>query len=239
MQEPSSADPSRLELAEWRRLTAELYAEVRRLAARDPADACRVWRETREAMYRGHPQSPVPPDARSSFRAAHFPYDPALRFELPLVPDESPSSEAAAALRAPVATPGGPPGRGISIIGGPAALPVSTGQPRSFDRIGWVELPLPGGSRRLAVYWLAEYSGGLFIPFGDATNGRETYGAGRYLLDSAKGADLGGDPGRGTIVADLNFAYQPSCAFDPRWSCPLAPPENRLDVAIRAGERIA
>ena len=89
------------------------------------------------------------------------------------------------------------------------------------------------------MFWLREYSGGIFVPFRDATNGTETYGGGRYLLDTAKGADLGGDADRGTIVIDFNFAYQPSCAFDPRWSCPLAPPENRLDIAIRAGERIA
>jgi hypothetical protein len=83
------------------------------------------------------------------------------------------------------------------------------------------------------------YSGGLFLPFRDATSGAETYAAGRYLLDTAKSADLGGDPERGSLILDFNFAYQPSCAFDPQWACPLAPPENRLDVPIRAGERIA
>jgi len=85
---------------------------------------------------------------------------------------------------------------------------------------------------------LRGYGGGLFLPFRDATNGETTYAAGRYILDTAKGADLGGDPSRATLIVDLNFAYQPSCAFDPRWACPLAPPENRLDVAIEAGERI-
>ena len=83
------------------------------------------------------------------------------------------------------------------------------------------------------------YAGGLFVPFRDATNGTETYGAGRYLLDAAKSADLGGDPARRTLMCDFNFSYQPSCAFDPQWACPLAPPENRLDVPVRAGERIA
>ena len=85
---------------------------------------------------------------------------------------------------------------------------------------------------------MAGYAGGLFIPFRDATNGTETYGAGRYLVDSAKSADLGGDPATGTLIIDFNFAFQPSCAFDPRWACPLAPPENRLDIPIRAGERL-
>ena len=75
----------------------------------------------------------------------------------------------------------------------------------------------------------------MFLPFRDATSGSETYGAGRYLLDTVKGADLGDDGGR--LVLDFNFAYNPSCAYDPRWACPLAPPENRLPVAVRAGER--
>ena len=83
------------------------------------------------------------------------------------------------------------------------------------------------------------YAGGLFVPFRDATNGAQTYGAGRYLLDAAKSADLGGDHVRGSLVCDFNFSYQPSCAFDPKWACPLAPPENRLDIPVPAGERIA
>jgi uncharacterized protein (DUF1684 family) len=83
------------------------------------------------------------------------------------------------------------------------------------------------------------YAGGLFLPFRDGTNGTETYGAGRYVLDTAKGADLGAAADGGSLVVDFNFAYQPSCAFDPRWACPLSPPENGLDVPVRAGERLA
>ncbi len=108
----------------------------------------------------------------------------------------------------------------------------------SFSRIGIIELPFAAGTRRLSVFWMAGYAGGLFIPFRDATNGVETYAAGRYLVDAAKGLDLGGDPAGGTIVVDFDYAIQPSCAFDPRWACPLAPPENRLDIPIRAGERL-
>jgi uncharacterized protein len=108
----------------------------------------------------------------------------------------------------------------------------------SFRPIGHVEVPFASGPRRLGVFWMAGYAGGLFIPFRDATNGMETYAAGRYLVDAAKSADLGGDPARGTLTLDFNFAYQPSCAFDPKWACPLAPPENHLDLPIRAGERL-
>ena len=83
------------------------------------------------------------------------------------------------------------------------------------------------------------YAGGLFLPFRDATSGGETYGAGRYLLDTAKGADLGGNGDATELVLDFNMAYHPSCVYDPRWNCPLAPPENRLGMAVRVGERLA
>jgi uncharacterized protein len=87
----------------------------------------------------------------------------------------------------------------------------------------------------LELYWLEGYGGGVFLPFGDRTNRRETYGAGRYLLDTVKGSDLGTEDGR--LVLDFNFAYNPSCSYDDRWACPLTPAANRLGIEIRAGER--
>ena len=100
-------------------------------------------------------------------------------------------------------------------------------------------MPFAAGPRRLGLYWMAGYAGGLFLPFRDGTNGSETYGAGRYLLDAAKSADLGAGTAPDSLVLDFNFAFQPSCAFDPIRSCPLAPPETRLDIRIEAGERLA
>jgi uncharacterized protein (DUF1684 family) len=101
-----------------------------------------------------------------------------------------------------------------------------------FVRFGAVDLDV--GS--LEVFWLDAYSGGVFLPFRDATANKTTYGGGRYLLDTAKSADLGavGDE----LVLDFNFAYHPSCRYDPKWVCPLAPLGNRLQVAIEAGERM-
>ena len=93
--------------------------------------------------------------------------------------------------------------------------------------------PVLGGE--LTAYWLLGYGGGVFLPFADATSGRETYGAGRYLLDTIKSADLGTAPD-GRAVLDFNFAYNPSCAYSARYLCPLAPPVNRLAAAVRAGE---
>jgi len=100
-----------------------------------------------------------------------------------------------------------------------------------FRRIGRFEMPGLGG---LDVWWLASYGGGLFVPIRDATAGASSYGAGRYLLDTVKGADLGRDDNR--WVVDLNFAYNPSCVYDPTWACPLAPAGNRLTAPAPVGE---
>ena len=209
-----TTDP--LELADWRRQLAELYADVRAFATEGPEVAWRHWLETRERLYRTHPQSPVPLADRPTFRVRHWAYDPALRFELPLEADASGSGAAEPLI----------------------ALPNSGADTLAFQRIGRLTVPFSAGARSLSLFWMEGYAGGLFLPFRDTTNDAETYGAGRYLLDSAKSADLGGDPERGTLIVDFNFAYQPSCAFDPAWACPLAPTENRLDGPIRAGERL-
>lgn len=230
-EEPSGAE--RLELADWRRRVSDLYAAVRAGAGRDPEAAWRHWRETREDLFRTHPQSPVPAATRSSFRAAHWPYDASLRFEVALAPEpgEAPGEGGLAAL--------GSIGLAEPMLGGfVLSLPISTGGEESFTRIGRFDVPFGGGTRSLGVYWMAGYAGGVFLPFRDATNGRETYGAGRYLLDTAKSADLGPGASPDSLILDFNFAFHPSCAFDPRWSCPLAPPENRLDVRVEAGERL-
>ena len=206
----------RLWLADWRRRVAELYGEVRRIATDDPEAAWHHWRRAREDLYRRHPQSPVRVVDRDGFVARYFPYDPALRFELEVVSAPAPAPGALA-----------------------LELPNSGGETLSFSRVATLRVALADRPQVLSLFWMAGYSGGLFLPFRDGTNGVETYGAGRYLLDTAKGADLGGDPAGRTLIVDFNFAFQPSCAFDPRWACPLAPPENRLPVAVRAGERLA
>jgi uncharacterized protein (DUF1684 family) len=103
-------------------------------------------------------------------------------------------------------------------------------EPVTFTRFATARF----GDHELELFWLDAYGGGLFLPFRDATSPAETYGAGRYLLDTVKGSDLGEEGGK--LVLDFNFAYNPSCAYDSKWACPLAPPANRLDMAIRAGE---
>jgi hypothetical protein len=241
--DPATADRTaeKLQVADWRRRITELYAEVRGLAATDPAAAWDRWRLTRERLYREHPSSPVPPEMRGAFVAGHFAYDPRLRFEVVVQAAETPAPDGSGAGSRIL---GAGLGAGLGAVlgaglGAGLALPISVGRPISFDRVGWLDLPFESGVRRLALFWLPEYASGFFLPFRDATNGAETYGGGRYLIDSSKGADLGGDPAKGTVILDFNFAYQPSCAFDPRWSCPLSPPENSLDLEIRAGELLS
>jgi uncharacterized protein len=202
-----------LELADWRRRVTSLYAAVR--AEAEPADAHAVWQAGRDALFREHPQSPLP--AASPLRETGlpcWPYDPAVRFEVALgpVPDgsralELPSGETGSTLLRAVAT---------------------------------VELPEPVGAS-VTLWWLEQYAGGLFLPLRDGTAGDAdpaagSYGGGRYLLDTAKGADLGARADR--LVVDLNFLYHPSCRYDDAWLCPLAPPENTVRARVQAGERM-
>ena len=216
-----TSNPDLLTLADWRRRIAELYSEVRRRFATDPAGAHATWRAEREALYRGHPASPVPAGERDAFGAVHWPYAEAWRL--------------ASTLEIEVASPASRAGPTISFV--PTSAAGLAGGPPSRELAGHVTLAIAGGPVRLPVLQLRDYAGGIFLPFGDATNGDATYAAGRYLLDTAKGADLGVTGDR-ELVLDFNFAYQPSCAFDPRWACPLAPPESRLPIAVEAGERL-
>jgi uncharacterized protein len=194
-----------LTLLGWRRRTAALYAAAR-AAAEDPELGWRTWRDGRDELFAGHPDSPLSAEARRAFTGLPLaPYDPALRFEPELEPAEPERREVATASDGVV----------------------------PFERIGQVRL---GDLGTLDVWWLDSYGGGVFLPLRDGSAGAGTYGGGRYLLDTVKGADLGGSDGR--LVVDLNFAYHPSCAYDPRWSCPLAPEGNRLTAPVAAGEQL-
>jgi hypothetical protein len=198
-----------LSLADWRRRVSAMYQAARDEATHDPEAAWTEWRRSRDELFAAHPQSPVPLVSRLGFAGlTYFAYDPAGRVSAEVRRADPVSIE----------------------------LDVSTGAPVAFTRVGVCAFELDGGARTLDLFWLDGYAGGLFVPFRDATSGGETYGAGRYLVDSAKGADLGTDED-GRLVLDFNFAYNPSCAYDPIWSCPLAPPGNRIDAAVRAGER--
>lgn len=196
-----------LDLLDYRRIVADLYADVR--AGGPGAATWSRWRTDRDELFATHPQSPLPPHSRDHFGGLpYFPYDPGWRF-----------TATVQALS------------GEDLVIGHSG----TGE-TGFRRFGRVELAFPTGPASLTLYWLLGYGGGVFLPFRDGTSGTETYGGGRYLLDTVKGADLGHEGSE--IVLDFNYSYHPSCVHDDRWSCPLAPPENRVGVDVRAGERL-
>ena len=196
-----------LALLGWKREIFALYAEVR--AAADPRSAWDQWRHTRDRLFSDHPQSPLEADLRAGFGGlAYHPYDPDARVTAAVVPTPPQTLE----------------------------IETSTGPPYRFRRFAVARFALGPDDLELPLYWLEGYGGGVFLPFADGTNGGTTYGAGRYLLDSVKGADLGTADGR--LVLDFNFAYNPSCAYNPVWTCPLAPPANRLPAEVQAGERV-
>ncbi len=171
----------------------------------DMAHAHRAWVDARFELLTTHPASPVPAAERAAFAGGRVAeYDPVFRFVVPV-------------------NTGVEPERRELQTGTDGVVP--------FERIGKVHLD---GLGSLDVWWLDSYGGGLFLPFHDATSGVTTYGAGRYILDSTKGADLGG--GAEDLVVDLNFAYQPSCAYDEAWACPLPGAGNRLAAEVPVGE---
>jgi uncharacterized protein (DUF1684 family) len=197
-----------LDLLDWKRRVFGLYAEAR--ASSHPEAAWTRWREGRDELFTSHPQSPLAPEDRPSFAGLpYFEYDPGGRVLADVAPAEPEHYD--------IATSGEEEGT------------------YGFTRFAHATFEFDGKPCQLELYWLDGYGGGLFLSFRDRTSGSETYGAGRYLLDTVKGADLGMEGAR--LVLDFNFAYNPSCAYDPRWVCPLIPPPNRLTLPIRAGER--
>ncbi len=107
-------------------------------------------------------------------------------------------------------------------------MPTSTGDQQDYLHVGQIHFTVNGKTAALQVY-LAVDGGDYFIPFVDATAPTETYGAGRYLEPE--------DLGDGRLHVDFNMAYNPYCAYNDRWSCPIPPRENRLNVRIEAGEK--
>ncbi len=196
-----------LEVADWRRRVFALYRVVRE--STDLPAAHGAWRRGRNELFAHHPSTPLLPENRGGFTGLPVTdYNPAWRFEVPIAPTE------------------------------PRRLEVETGTNGvvPFDLIGVASVP---GVGSLDVWHLASYGGGIFIPVKDALAGKPdgTYGGGRYLLDTIKGADLGPGSAPHSLTLDFNFAYNPSCAYDPAWACPLAPSGNTVAVEIPVGER--
>lgn len=196
-----------LDLLDYRRRVFELYQTVR--DTEGDAETWEWFRNQREWLFQAHSQSALDAAQKAAFRGLeYFPHDPDYR----VIAEVDTRVE-------------------------PEVFSVDLGEDGqlSYRRFARVQFDLPSGAGSLNVYWLQGYGGGLFLPFGDATNGAESYSGGRYLYDTIKGADLG-TSGR-SIVLDFNYAYNPSCAYSPRWVCPLTLPENRLPFPVMAGEK--
>lgn len=170
-----------------------------------------IERREKDYFFREHDSSPLPRPLRSSFKGlSYFPIDSRYRFLVPLHKYEGPE-------RVTMAT--------------------SKGVQREYLRYGYIEFNVEERVQRLQVYKSALPKGHehrqvdepLFIPFRDATSGKESYGAARYL-------DVDEDPS-GEIVVDFNRAYNPYCAYSENYVCPFPPRENWLEAAIRAGEK--
>ncbi len=182
---------------------------VARDAALAPAERWRRFRGLRDALLFTHPRSPLAAaDRHAGGSVPYFPFDPGMRVLAEAEPD----------------------------AGEPFEVPLRDDGVLRLARLGWLHFELRRRPARLALYRQLGYGGGLFVPLRDATAGAGSYGGGRYLIDTVKHADLGSEDGR--MVLDFNYAYHPSCAYSPRWDCPLAPPENRLEMRIEAGERL-
>lgn len=203
-----------LQLSHWKREIAELYAKIREVSANDAHGASDLYRKKRDQLFFAHPQSPLDAAQKSTFvHIPYFEYDPDWRLTgtiIPFAPDSNLSERTV-----------------------PLAEGVLTYRP--FARVRFIP---PTGTEmpaELTLYWIGGYGGGLFLPFRDATSGTCSYGGGRYLYDTIKGADLGAHPH--SFVLDFNFAYNPSCAYNSRWVCPLSPAENTLSFEVNAGEK--
>jgi uncharacterized protein (DUF1684 family) len=174
----------------------------------DYATALAAFRAEKDEYFRSAHDSPIPHEEREAFDA--LPYFP---------PDEDLRFE----------------GLTLEPYEGdePASfqIPTSDGKLRPAQRAGTFGFELGGEIRRVTGYrFAAGDSESVFVPFLDSTSGTETYGAGRYL-------DLYPDDD-GTFARDYTRAYHPSCVYDPQYSCPLTPAENRLPIRIEAGERL-
>ncbi len=195
-----------LDLVDWRRRVGDLYRTS------GPA-AVETFRKGRDELFKSHPQSPIDPEERHVFAGLkYFAYDPAYR-----VPAKMAAADGSELL--------------IDTGGDDGAI--------HYRRAGELHFRLAGEPCKLTVLSLVQYAGGLFVPFKDPTAPTQTYGAGRYLFDTAKNTDglvLETTSGSPDVVVDFNYAYNASCAYSPRWACPLAPPENFLRVPVRAGE---
>jgi uncharacterized protein (DUF1684 family) len=205
------------ELYDYRCRVAAIYRERNRayLAGEDTEKIWQRFRETRDALFAHHPQSALDEEQRRHFQGLrYFPYNPAMVFTVEVDTNVEPVRQ---------------------------SIAMNAEESMNMTTVGRLRFAVEGQEVSLSLYWLDIYGGGLFLPFRDATCPVESYGGGRYLFDTIKGSDFlpvrDADSSPTRMVLDFNYAYNPSCAYNSRWFCPLAPMENRMRVPVRAGEQ--
>lgn len=204
-----------LDLYDYRCRVAEMYRERRQatLAGEDAAMILQRFRKARDELFAKHSQSALDVGQKQEFQGLrYFPYNPAMCVEADIDTDVELEQ---------------------------LSVAMNAEETMTMTTVGRLHFKLEDASVALSLYWLNIYGGGLFLPFRDTTSPGESYGGGRYLFDTIKGSDflpVSGASGKERILLDFNYAYNPSCAYNDRWVCPLAPVENRLKVPIHAGE---
>jgi uncharacterized protein len=204
-----------LDLYDYRCRVAAMYRERMRatLAGEDAVTVLQRFRSVRDELFANHPQSALDGEQKWKFRGLrYFPYNPTMCVVAGIETDDEPIQ---------------------------LTVAMNAGEAMTMTTVGRLHFAIEGVAVALSLYWLNIYGGGLFLPFRDTTSPAESYGGGRYLFDTIKGSDFlpaPGTSGKERILLDFNYAYNPSCAYNDRWVCPLAPVENRLNVSIRAGE---
>jgi len=205
-----------LALYDYRARVAAFYRERNRalLAGQDAETVLQRFRASRDQLFLTHSQSAFDEEQRRQARGLrYFAYNPAMRFTVTIDTDIEPRQQ---------------------------QIAMNAQESMKMTAVGIVRFAVNEEPVALTLYWLDIYAGGLFLPFRDATCPRESYGGGRYLFDTIKGSDpipVADSQDGKKILLDFNYAYNPSCAYNDNWVCPLAPIENRLNVAIPAGEK--
>lgn len=203
-----------LALYDYRVRVAAFYHERNQalLAGEDAASVLQHFRASRDQLFATHSQSALDEGQRREFQGLHyFPYNPAMRFATTIDAQAEPERQ---------------------------TIAMNAQEEMTMTTVGRVRFVVDDALVVLSLYWLDVYGGGLFLPFRDATCPAQSYGGGRYLFDTMKGSTpVSGVQDGKHIVLDFNYAYNPSCAYNDLWVCPLAPVENRVNVFIRAGEQ--
>jgi len=208
---------SYLDLYDFRVRVAELYQ--RRNTAlltngEDDATVLKRFRQERDGIFATHPQSALDEEQKRVFEGIpYFPFNPDMRFSVTVDTNVDHKQQ---------------------------EVVMNASESMKMTTVGHLHFTVERQEATLSLYWLDIYGGGFFLPFRDTTCPKESYGGGRYLFDTIKGSNFlssSDEHGRMQIVLDFNYAYNPSCAYNDAWTCPLALMENRLNVAIPAGEK--